>query len=69
LLAAGLVIGTALARWATAGAEKILFGLKPSDPATFASAIALLAAVALIASYAPARKASRVEPMQALREE
>ena len=69
LVAAGLVIGTALARWATGAAEKMLFGLKPSDPATFAAAIALLAAVALIASYAPARKASRVEPMQALREE
>ena len=69
LLAAGLAIGTALARWATGAAEKMLFGLKPGDPATFAAAIALLAAVALIASYAPARKASRVEPMQALREE
>jgi putative ABC transport system permease protein len=69
LLAAGLIIGTALARWATGAAEKMLFGLKPSDPATFAAAIALLATVALVASYAPARKASRVEPMQALREE
>ena len=36
LLAAGLVIGTALARWATGAAEKMLFGLKPNDPATFA---------------------------------
>ena len=69
LLGIGLVIGTALALWAPGAAEKMLFGLKPNDPATFASAIVLLAAVALMASYAPARRASRVEPMQALREE
>ena len=44
-------------------------GLKPNDPLTFAGAILLLAAVALLASYAPARKASKVEPMEALRTE
>jgi ABC-type antimicrobial peptide transport system permease subunit len=69
LLGAGLVIGTGLALWATRAASTMLFGLKPNDPATFAGAIALLAAVALLASYAPARRASRVEPMQALRED
>ncbi len=69
LLAAGRVIGTGLALWATRAAEKILFGLKPNDPRTFAGAIVLLAAVALAASYAPARKASKVEPMEALRTE
>jgi ABC-type antimicrobial peptide transport system permease subunit len=47
----------------------MLFGLKAYDPATFAGAIALLALVALLASYGPARRASRLEPMQALREE
>jgi len=69
LLAVGLVVGTGLALWAGRAASAMLFGLKANDPATFAGAIALLAAVALIASYAPARRASRVEPMQALREE
>ena len=69
LLVAGLVIGTGLALWAGRAASALLFGLKPTDPATFAAAIGLLAVVALIASYAPARRASRVEPMQALREE
>jgi predicted permease len=69
LLGIGLVVGVGLALWATRAAEKMLFGLKPNDPATFAGAIALLAAVALLASWAPARRASRVEPMQALRED
>jgi predicted permease len=69
LLGAGLVIGIGLSLWATRAAEKMLFGLKPNDPATFVAAVVLLAAVALIASYAPALRASRVEPMQALREE
>ena len=69
LLAVGLAIGTGLAVWAGRAADAMLFGLKATDPATFAGAIALLTTVALIASYAPARRASRVEPMQALREE
>lgn len=69
LLVAGLAIDTGLALWAGRAASAMLFGLKPTDPATFAAAIGLLAVVALIASYAPARRASRVEPMQALREE
>jgi predicted permease len=69
LLAVGLVVGTLLSLWAGQAAATLLFGLKPHDPAALASAIGLLAAVALIASYVPARRASRVEPMRALREE
>ena len=69
LLVAGLTIGTGLALWAGRTASAMLFGLKANDTATIAAAIALLAVVALIASYAPARRASRLEPMQALREE
>jgi ABC-type antimicrobial peptide transport system permease subunit len=69
LLAAGLAIGTGLALWAGRAASAMLFGLKAYDPLTFAGAIGLLALVALIASYSPARRASRLEPMQALREE
>jgi ABC-type antimicrobial peptide transport system permease subunit len=69
LLGAGLALGTGLALWATRAAEKMLFGLKPNDPAAYGGAIALLAAAALLASYVPARRAARVEPMQALRED
>jgi len=43
--------------------------LKPYDAATLGGAIGLLASVALAASYGPARRASRLEPMDALREE
>jgi putative ABC transport system permease protein len=69
LVALGLVIGTGLALWAGQTADKLLYGLKPDDPATIVAAVALLGSVALAASYAPARRASRLEPMQALREE
>jgi putative ABC transport system permease protein len=69
LLAAGLAVGSGLALWAGRAAEALLFGLKPYDPPTFAVAVLLLASVALLASYWPALRASRVEPMAALREE
>jgi len=69
LLAAGLGVGTGLALWAGRAASAMLFGLQPHDPATLAGAIAVLAAVALLASYGPARSASRLEPMDALRED
>ena len=69
LLAAGLAIGTGLALWAGRTAEALLFGVKPNDPPTLAMAIVLLAGVALLASGWPALRASRMEPMSALREE
>jgi predicted permease len=69
LLSAGLAIGAALALWAGRAAASLLFGLKPNDAVTLLGAMALLAGVALAASYGPARRAARLEPMQALREE
>jgi len=69
LLAIGLAVGAALALWAGRATSALLYGLKPYDPATLAGAIGLLAAVALTASYIPARRASRLEPMTALRED
>jgi predicted permease len=69
LLAAGLAIGTglALASGRTAGA--LLFGLTPTDPATFAKAALALTATAALASYVPAMRAARVDPVRSLREE
>jgi putative ABC transport system permease protein len=69
LLAIGLVVGTALAAWAGEAAAALLYGLTPRDPVTLGGAIALLALVALFGSYVPARRASRMEPMTALRHE
>jgi putative ABC transport system permease protein len=69
LLCVGLTVGTGLALWAGQAAGALLFGLKPYDPTTLALAVLLLAAVALLASYLPALRASRLEPMSALRED
>jgi putative ABC transport system permease protein len=69
LLALGLVVGMALSLVASRTARSLLFGLKNNDPATFAAAVILLAAVATAASFIPAQRASRLEPLEALREE
>jgi predicted permease len=69
LLAAGVVagvgLGVAAGRWATT----LLYDLKPWDPATIALAVVALGSATLIASWLPARRASRLEPTVALREE
>jgi len=69
LLSAGLIVGTVLALSSGKAAETLLFGLKPTDPLTIAMAVSLLACVALLASFFPALRAARTEPMAALREE
>jgi predicted permease len=69
LLVAGLVIGTGLSVAAAQTASSLLYGLQPSDPITIELAVALLAVVALAASLIPALRASRLNPMVALREE
>ncbi len=69
LLLAGLVAGTALSLSAGKAAGTLLYGLRPTDPSTIVMAILLLACVALLASFVPARRASRTEPVMALREE
>jgi len=47
----------------------MVYGLKPHDPATLGGAVLLLAVVALLASYGPAWRAARLQPMDALRDE
>jgi putative ABC transport system permease protein len=69
LTALGLVVGTGAALALTRFMEGMLFGVQPSDPLAFASAIAGLAAVAILASWIPARGASRGNPVEALRAE
>ena len=67
MLGIGIAAGTALALMAGRGASSLLFGLKPYDPMTLSAATALLAAIAALASFAPARRATNVDPMVALR--
>jgi putative ABC transport system permease protein len=64
---AGVVIGLAGAAALTTIMAQLLFGVTPRDPVTFATAAALLLGVSLIASYVPARRATRVAPGTALR--
>jgi ABC-type antimicrobial peptide transport system permease subunit len=68
-VAAGLAGGIAAALALTRLVTSQLFGVDPHDPLTLALAAALLSLVACAAGYLPARRASRVEPMVALRSE
>jgi putative ABC transport system permease protein len=73
LVAIGLAVGVALAIGLSFGLSRILadqlFGVKATDPVTFAAVAATLAFVALLASGVPARRATRINPVQALRHE
>ncbi len=69
LIAAGLAIGLILTVAASKTASSLLFGLQPRDPLTLALAFVGLAAIGLAASFVPAHRASRLDPMEALRYE
>jgi putative ABC transport system permease protein len=69
LIAAGLMAGFLLSWAATRAMIKLLYGVRAMDPATFAGVAALLAVIALAACWIPARRAARVDPIVALRDE
>lgn len=69
LTGVGLAIGFAATVGATRFIASFLYGVKANDPRTLCLAAAMLALVALIAGFIPARRASHVDPMEALREE
>jgi ABC-type antimicrobial peptide transport system permease subunit len=69
LLVVGLTIGAGLALLAGRTARGLLFGLEPTDATTIGIALAVLAAAILVAGYAPAARASRLDPVTALRQD
>ncbi len=69
MLSIGIAAGTTLSLIAGRTAGSLLFGLKPYDPLTLAAASALLVAIAALASFVPARRATKVDPIVALRYE
>jgi hypothetical protein len=69
LVAAGAAIGIGGAIAASRLVSNLLFGLAPTDPLTIVGAMTVMALVSAIAGYLPARRASRVDPMVALRNE
>ena len=65
----GLVVSVPIARGASRLIESFLFDMKPNDPRALALAVTILLGAALVASYGPARRASRIDPMVALRQD
>jgi ABC-type antimicrobial peptide transport system permease subunit len=69
MAAIGIVTGLGAAALATRLMQDLLVGITPRDPLTFAGGAVLLLLIAAAASYLPARRATRVDPMVALRAE
>ncbi len=67
LTAGGVLAGVVMSLALTQLIESQLFGVRPADPATMASVVTLMIAVAAAAAYLPARRAARVDPVAALR--
>jgi ABC-type antimicrobial peptide transport system permease subunit len=68
LVGTGVMIGGGLSLWASSLIASLLYGLRPRDPATLAGAAITLIAVAAIAGWLPAYRASRIDPAEVLRE-
>jgi predicted permease len=69
MILAGIVLGAAGSWFATRSLMRLVDGVRALEPSTFAAMISVLVVAALIASFLPARRASRVDPLKALRQE
>ncbi|PYJ24388.1 MAG: hypothetical protein DME91_09080 [Verrucomicrobia bacterium] len=69
LTIAGIVIGAVAALLLTRLMGNLLYKVSPRDPIAFGAALIVLIAVALVACFLPARRATRIDPVQALREQ
>jgi len=68
-VAAGILIGLPAAWWACRFVASMLYGMRPFDAVTIVAAVAMLAVVAIAAGFVPARRAAKVDPMAALRQD
>ena len=68
LVGIGIVVGAGLSPWGSQFVSPLLYGLEPRDPATLVASAGVLAAVGAIAGWLPARRASRIDPAEVLRD-
>ncbi|HWW87913.1 MAG TPA: FtsX-like permease family protein, partial [Vicinamibacterales bacterium] len=68
LAAVGIAVGIALAVAVTRALQHLLYGVEATDAMTFSGVVALLAMVAIVASYLPAQRAARLDPIAVLRD-
>ena len=68
LVGIGVIVGTGISIWASRFVGTLLYGLEPRDPMTFVGAVAVLGTIGALAGWLPARRASRIDPAEALRQ-
>jgi len=68
-VAIGILVALTVLRLSSSHISGLLFGLRAADPITLIMAVGLMTGAAMVAGYVPARRASRVDPMVALRNE
>jgi ABC-type antimicrobial peptide transport system permease subunit len=69
MLTAGAAVGLPSAMALSGSVKRLLFGVKPQDPATIAGAVLVLLVVTVLAGWIPAQRATRVHPLQALKQD